>query len=128
VRKLKLRDDLDRNERAGGIDLGFESQKPKIPLSAPWVFSGPLEVLEEAQSPFQEIHPKGKVGVRLGSGQITDGIRYVFKNGLTTTPGQEINFALDFRTLASETHWVISVLSWPRGHSIFGCSMQHHID
>ena len=100
--KTKLRDDLDRNERAGGIDLGFESQKPKIPLSAPWVFSGPLEVLEEAQSPFQEIHPKGKVGVRLGSGQITDGIRYVFKNGLTTTPGQEINFALDFRTLASE--------------------------
>ncbi len=93
---------LDPNFIAGGIDLGFESQTAGEKLGEPWFHAGPIEVLTEAQSPFTHVHPQGKVGVRIGSGLPTDGIRYVFKDGLRSTSVDEMHFTVDFRTLASE--------------------------
>ena len=92
--------ELNPNFVAGGADLGFESQKPGQPPGQPWVSAGPIDVTTEAQSPFDHIHPTGKVGVRLGSGQPTDGLRYVFENGLKATPGSQMYFTVDFRTAA----------------------------
>ncbi|MEC9093220.1 MAG: DUF1549 and DUF1553 domain-containing protein, partial [Planctomycetota bacterium] len=94
---------LDPNFLAGGVDLGFEAQQPGKPLGKPWVSSGPLEITPKAQSPFDHIHPQGKVGVRLGSGQSTDGLRYVFTNRLQATSGKPMHFTVDFRPVASST-------------------------
>lgn len=92
---------LNPNLLAGGADLGFETQKPGKPPVKPWVSAGPIDVTTQAQSPFDHVHPKGKVGVRLGSGQPTDGLRYVFENGLKATPGSQMHFTVDFRTVAA---------------------------
>ena len=89
---------------AGGKDLGFELQSQGKPPGEPWVSSGPIEVTTKAQSPFAHVHPNGKVGVRLGSGQPTDGLRYVFENGLRATAGKKMHFTVDFRTIALEEH------------------------
>ena len=89
------------NWRAGGFDLGFEAQKSSQRPGSPWVCAGPIEITTEAQSPFQHIHPKGTLGVRIGSGKPTDGLRYVFKDGLRATPGRHMHFTVDFRSLES---------------------------
>ena len=93
LEQRKLRPDL----RAGGLDLGIEKQEIGKPLVAPWVCSGPIEVLEEAQSPFVNVHRPGTRGVRVGSGIKTDGIRYVFSPGLRVTSGKKMYFNIDFR-------------------------------
>lgn len=91
----------DPNWLAGGVDLGFESQVLDKPPGKPWVTSGPISVTDEAQSPFQHVHPQGKLGVRIGSGQPNDGLRYVFEQGLRAAPGKQMHFTIDFRSVAS---------------------------
>ena len=86
---------------AGGRDLGLEAQEPGKRPADPWVCAGPIEVTADAQSPFSHVHPKGKLGVRIGSGAPTDGLRYVFQDELQATPGRKIHFTVDFRTLPS---------------------------
>jgi len=93
--------ELSPNWRVGGVDLGFEAQKPNQRPGNPWVCAGPIEITAEAQSPFQHIHPKGTLGVRIGSGKPTDGLRYVFKDGLRATAGRQMHFTVDFRSLES---------------------------
>ena len=93
------RSELDPDSVAGGADLGFEAQQPGKPPGKPWVSAGPIEVTPEAQSPFGHIHPHGKLGIRLGSGQPTDGLRYVFENGLRAAPDKQMHFTIDFRTV-----------------------------
>ena len=100
----RKRDKLKPEFLAGGLDLGFESQPQGKPPGKPWVSAGPIEVTPDAQSPFEHIHPKGKLGVRLGSGLPTDGLRYVFDNALRATPGKKMSFTVDFRTIASAEH------------------------
>ena len=90
----------DTNWQAGGLDLGMESQVLGKPLSEPWVCAGPIEVVAKAQSPFAHVHPPGTRGVRMGSGARTDGIRYVFKEGLQASSGKKMYFNIDFRTAA----------------------------
>ena len=85
---------------AGGPDLGFETQSAGAPLGKPWVHSGPVEISKLSQSPFQHVHPAGKLGARVGSGKPTDGLRYVFSKGLKETQGKKMHFTVDFRTLA----------------------------
>jgi len=97
----RRRQEFDPNWRAGGTDLGFESQKLGERPAEPWVCSGPIEITSEAQSPFDHLHPQGKLGVRIGSGQPTDGLRYVFKDGLRATPGRKMHFTVDFRSVTS---------------------------
>ena len=97
----KRRQEFDPNSRAGGTDLGFEAQKSGMRPAATWFCAGPIEITPEAQSPFDHVHPKGKLGVRIGSGQPTDGLRYVFKDGLRATPGKKMHFTVDFRSVTS---------------------------
>ncbi|MEM7475881.1 MAG: PSD1 and planctomycete cytochrome C domain-containing protein [Planctomycetota bacterium] len=92
---------LDSNWIAGGVDLGFEKQKPGSPPSAPWVSSGPIEIRADAQSPFDHVHPKGKLGIRIGSGLPTDGLRYVFEKGLNAKSAKKMHFSVDFRSVTS---------------------------
>ncbi len=95
------RKEFDPMWKVGGTDLDFETQQSGKPPIAPWVSSGPIEITPEAQSPFAHVHPNGNLGVRIGSGQPTDGLRYVFKNGLRATPDQNMHFTVDFRTATS---------------------------
>ena len=100
---LQFREALRRkdiNWQAGGLDLGMESQPVGKPLTEPWVCAGPIEVRAAAQSPYAHVHPPGTRGVHIGSGLKTDGIRYVFKDGLKATPGKKMHFNIDFRTAA----------------------------
>ena len=83
---------------AGGVDLAFEGQALGKPPGGVWLSAGPNTVQADAQSPFTHVHPAGTRGVRLGSGQKTDGVRYVFDRPLRATPGKQIHFTLDFRT------------------------------
>jgi Protein of unknown function (DUF1549)/Protein of unknown function (DUF1553) len=55
------------------IDGDFELQAPaaggsKGVLVPPWVCEGPVSVATEAQSPFKNLHPAGRVGVSLPGG------------------------------------------------------------
>ncbi|HAB14245.1 MAG TPA: hypothetical protein DCE47_21385 [Planctomycetaceae bacterium] len=94
---------LDSDWLAGGVDLGFESQKSGTRPGTPWVCAGPIEITNEAQSPFHHVHPQGSLGVRIGSGKPTDGLRYVFKDGLKAIPGQLMHFTVDFRSVAGSS-------------------------
>ncbi|WP_020475627.1 PSD1 and planctomycete cytochrome C domain-containing protein [Zavarzinella formosa] len=91
---------LDGKTFAGGVDLAFEGQPIGKPPSTPWLSAGPNAVIAAAQSPFNHIHPAGTRGVRVGSGQSIDGVRYVFENGLRASPGKQMHFTIDFRTVA----------------------------
>ena len=99
--RKRERSELDPDTIAGGVDLGFEAQQTGKPPEKPWVSAGPIEVLAEAQSPFNHIHPQGKLGVRLGSGQPSEGLRYVFENGLRATPDKLMHFTIDLRIVES---------------------------
>lgn len=90
--------------RAGGIDLDVEQQMLGKPPGGKWLSAGPNAVLAEAQSPFRHIHPTGGMGIRVGSGVPNDGVRYVFENSLTATPGNKIYFSIDFRSLHGPNH------------------------
>lgn len=94
------RNRLDPNWCAGGLDLHLESQAIGKPPGKPWFHAGPIEVRADSQSPFEHVYSRGTRGVRLGSGQPTDGLRYVFPDGLRAAPGRQMHFTLDFRTAA----------------------------
>ena len=99
--KLKAdRAALDGKSIGGGPDLGFESQALGKPPTTPWFAAGPNQILGEAQSPFTHIHPAGTRGVRVGSGDARDGVRYVFARPLKAAAGKQIHFTVDFRTVA----------------------------
>lgn len=97
------RSELDPNRWAGGLDLGLELQQIGKPPGPPWLSAGPNAVLAEAQSPFAHVHPTGKQGVRIGSGQPNEGVRYVFENGLRATPEKQMHFTVDFRAVEGAT-------------------------
>ena len=99
--KLKAdRAALDGKSIGGAPDLGFESQSLGKPPATPWFAAGPNQILADAQSPFTHIHPAGTRGVRVGSGDARDGVRYVFARPLKATAGKQIHFTVDFRTVA----------------------------
>ncbi len=95
----RKRSELDPDSQTGGVDLGFEAQQSGKPPDKPWFSAGSIEVTAAAQSPFDHIHPQGKLGVRLGSAQPNDGLRYVFENGLRAAPDKQMHFTIDFRAV-----------------------------
>ena len=55
------------------LEGDFEMQAPaaggsKGVLVSPWISEGPIAVLADAQSPFRNLHPTGRVGARLTGG------------------------------------------------------------
>lgn len=101
ISRLKTeRATLDGKSFAGGVDLALEGQPLGKPPAAPWLSAGPNSVVADAQSPFAHIHPAGTRGVRMGTGLKTDGVRYVFEHGLRATPGKQMHFTVDFRTVS----------------------------
>lgn len=107
--RTRKRAELNPENTVGGKDLGFEGQTAGESLKSPWVCAGNIKVLEDAQSPFLNVHPQGTRGVRVGAGLRTDGIRYVFQPGLSTERDEAIRFNIDFRTAADaeEGSWRI---------------------
>ncbi|MFP6763566.1 MAG: DUF1553 domain-containing protein, partial [Planctomycetaceae bacterium] len=102
ISRLKReRSELSEDGQAGGSDLDFEAQKSGGPPGKPWVSAGPIEVTADAQSPFAHVHPAGRLGIRIGSGKATDGLRYVFENALRAAPGKLMHFTVDFRSVAA---------------------------
>jgi hypothetical protein len=99
----KERSTLGGDSFAGGVDLDLERQPIGKPPGKPWFHAGPISVLKEAQSPFNHVHPPGQRGVRIGSGKPTDGLRYVFANGLKAAANKQMHFTIDFRTVAPAT-------------------------
>ena len=93
----------DPRFRAGGIDLDLESQELDKPPGKPWLSAGPNSVCVPAQSPFQHIFGEGTRGVRLGHGTPHEGLRYVFEKRVTPSDGNIVHFAIDFRTVSSNT-------------------------
>ena len=59
----KERQENSTNWLAGGFDLGMESQELGKPLTAPWVYAGPVEIRESSQSPFRNVYPKGTLSL-----------------------------------------------------------------
>jgi mono/diheme cytochrome c family protein len=98
IRKSQ-RSEFDPDSLAGGVDLGFEAQQAGKPPHKPWFSAGPIEIIANAQSPFDHIHPSGKLGIRIGSGLPNDGLRYVFENSLRATPDRQMHFTIDFRSV-----------------------------
>lgn len=94
---------LDGSFHAGGIDLAFEGQEVNKPLKSPWLSQGPVETRTEAQSPFSNVHPPGNQGVYLGTGQLGDGIRYVFAEPRKAGLPDKVYFSVDFRPHADST-------------------------
>jgi len=95
----RKRSELDPDSQTGGVDLGFEAQQAGKPPGKPWFSAGPIEVTAEAQSPFDHIHPQGKLGIRVGSGKPNEGLRYVFENGLRAASDKQMHFTIDFRAV-----------------------------
>lgn len=55
------------------LDGDFEMQAPaaggsKGVLVPPWVYQGPIAITTEAQSPFRNLHPRGRVGASIPAG------------------------------------------------------------
>ena len=95
----RKRSELDPDSQTGGVDLGLETQQAGKPPGKPWFSAGPIEVTAEAQSPFEHIHPPGKLGIRVGSGKPNEGLRYVFENGLRAASDKQMHFTIDFRAV-----------------------------
>lgn len=87
---------LDKANPGGGVDLGLERQEVGKPLQAPWISAGTIQVLAEAQSPFNNVHPKGKLGVRVRNTTPHDGVRREFAQHTPST-SPKFYFNLDFR-------------------------------
>ncbi|MEI2677176.1 MAG: DUF1549 domain-containing protein [Burkholderiaceae bacterium] len=86
--------------RAASISA-LEAQAIGKPPAAPW-FSGGSEhgAGRGAESLRSRRIRAGTRGVRIGTGKANDGLRYVFASELRATPGRQMHFTIDFRTVA----------------------------
>ncbi len=84
------------------LDGDFEMQAPaaggnKGVLVAPWVYEGPISVSTDAQSPFKNVHPGGRVGVSIPSGTHAYRIAQRLNGARTRESGGKVYVNLDFR-------------------------------
>lgn len=91
---------LDGKWFAGGVDLAFEGQELGKSPTGVWLAIGPNQVIAEAQSPYATVHPKGTRGVRMGTAQANEGVRYVWPEKRQIADAKTLHFAIDFRTVA----------------------------
>jgi len=92
------------------LDGDFEMQAPaaggsKGVLVPPWVYNGPIAVTTDAQSPFKNLYPLGKVGASVSAG--TNGYRLMqavpfarqadSARGKTSASPETLHASIDFR-------------------------------
>ena len=88
------------------MDGDFEMQAPaaggsKGVLVPPWVYDGAIAVTTEAQSPFKNLSPLGKVGASVAAGTGSYRLVQSLPAKLASLPGEKLEVNLDFRTEAS---------------------------
>jgi len=87
------------------IDGDFELQAPaaggsKGVLVPPWVYEGPIAITTEAQSPFRNVHPSGRVGASIPAGTNAYFITQALHPARTLATSGPVHLSLDFRTAA----------------------------
>ncbi len=95
---------LDHAIFGGAPGLGFEDQISGKAPGKPWLSQGKNTVEPCAQSPYNHLHPRGTLGVRVGGGASGDGIRYVLPAPLRLTPENQIHFSIDLRVPDTAQH------------------------
>ncbi len=88
------------------MDGDFEMQAPaaggsKGVLVPPWVYDGAIAVTTEAQSPFKNLFPLGKVGASVAAGTGSYRLVQSLPAKLASLPGEKLEVNLDFRTEAA---------------------------
>jgi len=83
------------------MDGDFEMQAPasggsKGVLVAPWIYEGPIAVTTDAQSPFRNGHPTGRVGASIPAGKASWRIAQEIPPGLRSVPGFQKRFFVLF--------------------------------
>lgn len=89
------------------IDGDFELQAPaaggsKGVLVPPWVYEGPIAITTDAQSPFRNLHPSGRVGATIPAGTHRYFITQSIHPARTAASTPAVHFNLDFRVTASQ--------------------------
>ena len=89
------------------LDGDFEMQAPaaggsKGVLVPPWVYQGPIAVTHDAQSPFKNLHPLGKVGASVASGTNSYRISQSWHARRHGDSGRLLHVNLDFRVSTHE--------------------------
>lgn len=88
------------------LDGDFEMQAPaaggsKGVLVPPWIYEGPIAVTTEAQSPFKNLHPFGKVGASLPAGTNAYRITQTLYPRRSRAKGGLVHVNLDFKVMPS---------------------------
>ena len=89
------------------IDGDFEMQAPAAGgsngvLVPPWVYEGTIAVTTDAQSPFQNLHPRGRVGADVPAGTTRYHITQALHPRRTRGPGRPLHLNVDFRVAAAD--------------------------
>jgi hypothetical protein len=84
------------------LDGDFEMQAPaaggsKGVLGPPWIYEGPIAITTEAQSPFKNLHPRGRVGVSIPAGPTVTDLHQALPAPRFRTNGGQVHVNLDFR-------------------------------
>ncbi len=88
------------------FDGDFELQAPaaggsKGVLVPPWINDGPISVTTDAQSPFRNLHPGGRVGVQIPAGTNAYRMSQRLHPSVPQAPRTPWNVNLDFRISAA---------------------------
>ena len=89
------------------LDGDFELQAPaaggsKGVLVPPWVYEGPIAITTDAQSPFRNLHPSGRVGASIPPGTNGHFITQALHPSRTAASTRLLHFNLDFRITAGQ--------------------------
>ncbi|MEN9677470.1 MAG: hypothetical protein RIS76_3366 [Verrucomicrobiota bacterium] len=89
------------------LDGDFEIQAPAAGgsngvLVPPWIYEGSIAVTTDAQSPYQNLHPAGRVGASIHGSTRNYRIAQALHPARTRGPGGRIFVNLDFRVLTNE--------------------------
>ena len=87
-----------------GLDGDFELQSANSPPDKPWE-PGPksaVKILAQSQSPYQHIHGRGELGVRLPAGAAYNGFGQTLTNTWKAATNGQLHASFDFRYTLDE--------------------------
>ena len=114
------------------LDGDFEMQAPaaggsKGVLVAPWVDDGPISVTMDAQSPYKNLYPSGKVGASLPPGTNAYYLTQALHPRRSGSSGEVVYINLDFRVATNDAvaqgnhrFWLGSASSGPALEVLIG--------